>query len=224
MRFARRALPLLPATPVIQSVGLAKGTDASARRSLVLLLAFLLFACPKPEPLTKQKAEEIIHGYQFTREPVYAEVPQKVWWNARYPKDDFDEKSLRTFDNLQRAGYLTYNGGPTPDGGAAYVAKVTSKGFSLLGTAPSVRGPVFRGMICFKRYDGIRDFQRHPNEPTTGRAELVWHYDEPTQLYPLFDTKLNKPLKKPFASLVSFYWKDYDWHFDVTVRKTEVGE
>jgi len=104
------------------------------------------------------------------------------------------------------------------------VAKVTSKGFSLLGTAPSVRGPVYRGMICFKRYDGIRDFQRHPNEPTTGRAELVWHYDEPTPLYPLFDTKLNKPLKKPFASLVSFYWKDYEWHFDVTVRKTEVSE
>src|SRR5580765_1114417 len=78
VRFARRTLPLLPAVPAIQSIGLAtKGTAAPARRSLVLLLAFLLFACPKPEPLTKQKAEEIIHGYQFTREPVYAEVPQK---------------------------------------------------------------------------------------------------------------------------------------------------
>jgi hypothetical protein len=144
-----------------------------------------------------------------------------VWWNAKAPKDEYDEKSLRTFENLQKAGYITYSGGPTPDGGAAYVAKVTPKGFPLLGTAPSRRGPVYRGLVAFKKYDGIRDFQRHPNEPTTGRAELVWHYDEPTDFYPLFETKINKPLKKPFASLVSFYYQDHDWHFDVTVRKTE---
>ena len=30
----------------------------------------------------------------------------------------------------------------------------------------------------------------------------------------------NKPLNKPFASLVSFYYKDHQWRFDVTVRKT----
>jgi hypothetical protein len=196
---------------------------APARRTLLLLLAVLLVACPKPQPLTKQLAEEILRGYQFSREPIYAEVPQKVWWNAKYPKDDYDEKSLRTFANLQRAGYLTYSGGPTPDGGASYVAKVTSKGFPVLGTAPSQRGPVYRGLIAFKKFDGIRDFQRHPNEPTTGRAELVWHYDDPTLLYPLFETKLNKPLKKPFASLVSFYWKDHAWRFDVTVKKTDPG-
>lgn len=186
-----------------------------------ILLALLLAACPKPEELTKAKAEEILRSYRPEREPVYAEVPQKVWWNAKAPKDDYDEKSLRTFDNLQRAGYLTYSGGPTPDGGMAYVAKPTAKGFPLLGTAPSARGPVYRGMIAFKRYDGIRDFQRHPNEPTTGRAELVWHYDNPTALYPLFETKINKPLNKPFASLISIYWKDGAWQFDVTVRKTE---
>jgi hypothetical protein len=193
----------------------------AAARPLVSLLALLLAACPGPEPLTKQKADEILRGYQFAREPVYAEVPQKVWWNARSPKDDYDAKALRTFDNLRNAGYLTYSGGPTPDGGEAYVAKATPKGFPVLGTAPSVRGPVFRGLIGFKKYDGIRDFQRHPTEPTTGRAELVWHYDEPTVLYPLFETKINKPLKKPFASLVSIYWKDHSWHFDVMVRKTE---
>src|SRR5258706_11392562 len=85
VRFARRTLPLLLAMPVIQSIGRAKAAASPARRSLVLLFAVLLVACPKPEPLTKQKAEEIIHGHQFTREPVYAEVPQKVWWNARYP-------------------------------------------------------------------------------------------------------------------------------------------
>jgi hypothetical protein len=192
------------------------------RHPLFTLLALVLFACPSPEPLTKAKADEIISGYQFRREPIYAEVPQKVWWNARFPKDDYDEKSLRTFANLQKAGYITWSGGPTADGGAAYLAKVTPKGFPLLGTAPSARGPVFRGLICFKRYDGIRDFSRHPNEPTTGRAELVWHYAEPTPLYPMFETKINKPLDTPFASLVSFYWKDHAWHFDVTVKKTEV--
>jgi hypothetical protein len=146
-----------------------------------------------------------------------------VWWNAQYPKDDYDEKSLRTFDNLKKAGLITVSGGPTPDG-AQYVAKVTEKGFHILGTAPSYRGAVYRGLICYKKYDGVRDFQRHPTEPTTGRAELVWHYDDPTPLYPMFETKINKPLKRPFASLVSFYWKDREYKFEVTVRKTDVSE
>ena len=99
---------------------------------------------------------------------------------------------------------------------------MTSKGFPLLGTAPSYRGPCFRGQICQKKYTGIRNFQRHPTDPTIAHAELIWHYANPTPLYPLFETKINKPLKKPFASLVSFFWKDGAWHFDVTVRKTSV--
>lgn len=192
------------------------------RRSVsqLLPLVLLLCACQRREPLTAQKAEEILRGYQFASEPVYAEVPQRVWWNARAPKDDYDDKALRTLTNLQRAGLVTVTGGEK-DGGAEYIAKVTQKGFPILGTAPSYRGPVYRGMIAKKKYDGIRNFQRHPNEETTGHAELVWHYAEPTPLYELFDTKINKPLNKPFASLVSFYYKDYQWRFDVTVRKTE---
>ena len=185
-----------------------------------LLLLLLLCACQRREALTAAKAEEILRGYMFKSEPVYAEVPQRVWWNARAPKDDFDEKSLRTFTNLQRAGLITVSGGATADG-AEYVAKVTPKGFPILGTAPSFRGPVYRGLIAHKKYDGIRNFQRHPSDPTTGHAELVWHYADPTPLYPLFETKINKPLDKPFVSLVAFYYKDYQWHFDVTVRKTE---
>ena len=110
-------------------------------------------------------------------------MPQKVWWNARFPKDEFDERSLRTFDNLQKAGLITVTGGPTPDG-AAYVAHVTQKGFPILGTAPSARGPVFRGLICYKTYDGLRNFQRHPTEPTIGHGELAWRYTRPTPLYP----------------------------------------
>ena len=188
---------------------------------LALFALLLLGACQRREALTAAKAEQILRGTMFNAEPVYAEVPQRVWWNARAAKDDFDEKSLRTFDNLKREGLITVTGSGTADAGE-YIAKVTPKGFPLLGTAPSYRGPVYRGMICRKKYDGIRNFQRHPSDPTTGHAELVWHYEDPTPLYALFETKINKPLNKPFASLVSFYYKDYQWRFDVTVRKTEV--
>jgi hypothetical protein len=181
----------------------------------------LALACDQPGPLTVEKARQIISSYQFYAEPVYAEVPQKVWWNPRFPKDDFDEKSLRTFDNLARAGYVTVTGSRTSDSGE-YIARVTQKGFPILGTAPSLRGPVFRGRICEKKYDGLRDFQRHPTDPNVGHAELVWHYTNPTPLYPMFETKIDKPLDKPFASFVAFYYKDHQWKFDVTVRKTAV--
>jgi hypothetical protein len=180
----------------------------------------MLVACDKPEPLTAAKAEEILRRFMVQRQPVYAEVPQKVWWDEKHPKDDFDEKSERTLQNLQRAGYVTVT--ETHDNhGAIYLAKITAKGFPILGTAPSLRGPAFRGMICYKIYDGTRNFQRHPTEPTVGHAELVWHYADPTPLYELFETKINKPLNKPFVSLVSLYYKDHEWKFDVTVQKTE---
>ncbi|HVR41203.1 MAG TPA: hypothetical protein VMU84_19070, partial [Thermoanaerobaculia bacterium] len=100
----------------------------------------------------------------------------------------------------------------------------TQKGFRVLGTAPSLRGPVYRGTICEKRYDGLRNFERHPTEPTVGHAELVWHYDHPTWLYPLFETKINKPLNHPFASYVAFYFAKREWKFDITVKKTEANE
>jgi hypothetical protein len=188
----------------------------------ILHFAFCILACQKPEPLTAQKAQAIIGAVAFKKEPVYAEVPQRVWWNARGPKDDFDEKSIRTLRNLRQAGLITFTENVAPDGSEGeYIAKVTQKGFPILGTAPSFRGPVYRGKIAEKLYDGIRNFQRHPNEPTVGHAELVWHYDNPTWMYPLFETKINKPIKKPFASHVSFYYKDSEWRFDVVVRKTE---
>lgn len=191
--------------------------------SLLLAAAVCAGGCARKEPLTAQKAQEIISGYQFKAEPVYAEVPQRVWWSPTSPKDDFDEKSLRTIDNLQRSGLVSVE--HRQDGViTSVVARVTPNGFRILGTAPSWRGPVYRAQICQKVYDGIRNFQRHPTEPTTGTAELVWHYTNPTWLYPLFETKLNKPLNKPFASLISFYWKDYQWKFDVTVRKTELSD
>ena len=188
------------------------------RLAIAILVA--LAACQRKEPLTAQKASEIIRGYQFAKEPIYAEVPQRVWWSDKAPQDDYDVKALQTLRNLERAGFVTvielHDGDTT-----AYTAKVTPKGFPILGTAPSARGPCFRATICYKHYDGLRNFERHPTDPTVGHAELVWHYENPTALYPLFETKINKPLNKPFASYISFYYKDFQWHFDVTVRKTD---
>lgn len=186
---------------------------------IVALAATLLFACSKPEPLTAAKAQEIIGGWSFKREPVYAEVPQKVWWSPKAPKDDYDEKALRTLRNLERAGLVTVTESDVTADSATYVAKVTKKGFPILGTAPSARGPVYRAHICEKRYDGIRNFVRHPTEETVGHAELVWHYENPNELYPLFETKINKPVNQPFVSHVSFWYDKHQWRFEVNVRK-----
>lgn len=185
-----------------------------------VLVALLALSCARREPLTEAKAKSIIKSVAFKKEPIYAEVPQRVWWNPRAPKDDYDEKALRTLRNLERAGLVTVT--EKLDGDSAeYIAKVTKKGFPILGTAPSYRGPVYRGKIAEKVYDGLRNFERHPTQETTGHAELVWHYANPTWLYPLFETKINKPLNTPFVSHVSFFYKDHQWRFDVVVRKTE---
>ncbi|MFP5248037.1 MAG: hypothetical protein ACLGH0_15190, partial [Thermoanaerobaculia bacterium] len=90
----------------------------------ILLGALLVVACAKEEPLTAEKAQEIIRDGSFRREPVYAEVPQKVWWTPRAPKDEYDEKAVRTLRNLERAGLLTVT--ETVEGDSAtYIAKVT---------------------------------------------------------------------------------------------------
>ena len=187
-------------------------------RAFLLLSAFVAIACSKPEPLTEEKAKQIVAGWMFKREPVYAEVPQRVWWTPQSPKDDYDEKAVRTLRNLERAGLVTVTEKVTGDS-AEYIAKVTKKGFPILGTAPSHRGPVYRATICEKVYDGLRNFVRHPTEQTVGHAELVWHYDHPRPLYPHFETKINKPLKTPYVSNVSFWYDKHQWKFEGTVRK-----
>lgn len=192
-------------------------------RGLLLLSVLLLAtACSDPEPLTEEKAKQIVGAWSFKREPVYAEVPQKVWWSPKAPKDAYDELAVRTLRNLERAGLVTVTETVTADA-ATYVAKVTKKGFPILGTAPSHRGPVYRAKIAEKVYDGLRNFVRHPNEPTVGHGELVWHYDNETWLYPLFETKIDKPLDKPFVSHVSFWYDKHQWKFEVNVRKVRGG-
>ena len=185
-----------------------------------LLSALCALGCGKPEALTAEKAQQIIREASYKQEPVYAEVPQKVWWTPKAPKDDYDEKALRTLRNLEREGLITITATESPDS-ATYIAKVTKKGFPILGTAPSYRGPVYRALIAVKRYDGIRNFVRHPTDPNIGHAELIWHYDNPTPYYALFETKIDKPLNKPFASHVSFWYEKHRYRFDVNVRKTQ---
>ncbi|HEV7240479.1 MAG TPA: hypothetical protein VGQ36_14670 [Thermoanaerobaculia bacterium] len=189
------------------------------KRFTAALAAILVLACGKPQPLTAEKAQELIAAYAFKHEPVYAEVPQKVWWSPQAPKDAYDELAVRTLRNLERAGLVTVTESNVTASSATYVAKVTEKGFPILGTAPSHRGPVYRGRIAEKRYDGLRNFVRHPSETTVGHAELVWHYENPTPLYPLFETKIDKPLKQPFVSHVSFWYEDHVWKFNVNVKK-----
>src|SRR5688572_16925210 len=122
----------------------------------------LLLACGRPQPLTAEKAQQIIAESSFAREPIYAEVPQKVWWSPRAPKDGHDEKALRRLRNLEREGYIIVTESVEPPEPATYIAKLTKKGFTVLGTAPSWRGPVYRAKTADKRYDGLGNFVRHP--------------------------------------------------------------
>src|SRR5512140_2448419 len=114
----------------------------AARGALLLLLPFAL-ACPRPGVLTAEKAESVVRP-MFRIEPVYAEVPERVWYGPSSPKDDYDSLAVQTLKNLEKNGYVTIAYEKRPDGIEAYTAKVTQKGFPLLGTMPSVRGPVYR--------------------------------------------------------------------------------
>jgi hypothetical protein len=205
------------------SQGKAFSVHGLRHAALVGCCALALAACAKPEPLTKEKVDELLKAQTFHAEPIYAEVPQKVVYGPKSPMDDYDALAVKTLHNLRDAGLVTVAETHAPDGTSTFIAKVTQKGFTILGTAPSARGAVYRGRIADKVIDGVRDFQRHPTNPLVGSAALVWHYDNPTWLYPLFETKINKPLNKPFESLVSFYYKDHAWRYEVTVRKTSTN-
>lgn len=191
--------------------------------AVLMIAVFAVVRCGDPEPLTPALAASIVEAQVPPREPVYAEVPQRVWFGPKSPKDDYDEKAIRTLGKLEAAGLVTVTQTNDADGMTTYQAKVTEKGFRLLGTMPSKRGPVYRAKICERVFDGVRNFVRHPTDPTVGRAELMFHYDNPTPMYAYFDTKINKPLKTPFYSLVSFYFDNGQYLARITVRSIDAG-
>ena len=192
-------------------------------RAILAFVVLAVAACGAPSELTEEEAREILAGAAFDAEPVYADVPQQVTWSPSSPADDYDRRAVVTLRNLARAGFVTLSEEGSPEGEYALIAKTTKEGFPLLGTVPSARGPAFRARICEKKVDGMRDFIRHPSDPTTARAELVWHYENPTRFYEMFETKIDKPLRKPYASLVSFRWEKATWRFAVIASKVEPG-
>ncbi|MGK2858672.1 MAG: hypothetical protein ACSLFQ_15835 [Thermoanaerobaculia bacterium] len=194
------------------------------RRGILLPLALLLLAlgCGRPAPLDEPTAFELIRRNAIDDEPIYAEVPQRVWWGPGYPKDDYDGKALETLRNLERVGLLTVSYTKDKDGREIYRGKVTEKGFAIIGTVPSARGKAFRGKICVKKIDTITNFIRHPNDPLVGSAEIIWHYTKPTPLYELFTTKIDKPLDNPYRSVASIRSDKGLWRVELAIRKAGV--
>ncbi len=198
-------------------------TVQPALRYLLLstLLASLLAGCGAPKPLTAEMARALILERAIDEEPVYAEVPERVWWGPDYPKDAYDEVALRTLQNLEDAGLVELIHdveGETE----SWSAKVTGTGFPILGKVPSKRGRALRAKICVKKIDDVKNFIRHPSDPNVGSADLVWHYERPTPLYDLFETRIDKPLEKPFRSVVSIHNEEGLWKLDLVIRKAEL--
>ena len=143
------------------------------RRTSQAAFAILLLVMRLPEAQSHsllQKPSRSSASSRFNAEPIYAEVPQKVWWNARSPKDDYDEKSLRTLDNL--AERRAHDRRPAARRATAPSTSRRSRPRASRSSAPhrARAAPSFAALICCKNYDGLRNFQRHPTEPTTGHA------------------------------------------------------
>ncbi|HUP64495.1 MAG TPA: hypothetical protein VM557_04380 [Thermoanaerobaculia bacterium] len=193
-----------------------------ARFSSGCLLVLIASAgCQAPPELTAQIAADVLKDSAFEVEPAYAEVPRVVSWSAESPKDDYDELAIRTLRNLERAGLVTLQ---ETASSASYrlEAAVTRAGFPILGIVPSARGQALRARIAIKKVDGVENFVRHPTVPTVGRAEIRWHYEQPTQYYELFETKIDKPLGVPFATVISMRWDEGAWRFSILAPKVPV--
>lgn len=207
-----------------RSVAIGRGVHSILRRTraLSLFAVALLAACGSPAPLTEESARTLILERAIDKEPVYAEVPESVWWGPGYPKDDYDELALRTLRNLEAAGLVTLTHEVEGEK-ESWTAAVTDAGFPILGRVPSSRGRALRAKVCEKKVDDVRNFIRHPSEPTVGSADLVWHYEKPTPLYDAFETKINKPLNRPFRSVVSIRNENGLWKLDLVIRKAELS-
>ncbi|MBW3670622.1 MAG: hypothetical protein KY432_02990 [Acidobacteria bacterium] len=193
-------------------------------RQAVLLLVALVWLCScgaDEPPLDAQRASEIIRSRMFARQPAYAEVPMQVRFGPGYEKDEFDDRSIATLEKLESAGLVRLST-TSEDELTVIIAETTPEGFRELGTVPSSRGPALRGRIAEKVLDEIVNFERHPSDPQLGRAEVIWHYENPTELYSLFDTKQDKPIAVPFKSVVSLSRTDRGWVVKTLVPKLRV--
>lgn len=191
--------------------------------ALLLIAITTTLSCGTDAPLLDAAtASNIILSRMFDSQPAYAEVPMEVRWGPGYEKDEFDERSLATIRKLEQAGLVVTE---TVQEGEMTVVSVatTPEGFRQLGTVPSARGPALRGRIAEKVIDEVVNFERHPSEPQVGRAEVIWHYENPTSLYPLFETAQDKPLDVPFKSIVSLTKTDRGWVVETLVPKLRVG-
>jgi hypothetical protein len=177
---------------------------------LPALLLLMVAGCGGPPELTREEAERLVARQMFRSEPIYAEVPRRVWFGPRSPKDDYDELALRTLHNLEREGLVTLSERQEEET-TIVEAELTERGFRTLGVVPSARGPAYRAMICERRVEGIRNFERHPTDLRSGRVEVVWRYANPTPFYELFETKRNKELGAPFVSVLSLHWEGGSW-------------
>lgn len=210
-RADRRGIPCgrggVKAGPAAWTVGgRARRRPRTRLATLLLVLSSVVSSCGgRDAPLTAEKAEEIVRAQMFQSQPVYAEVPQRVSYGPSSPRDAFDELSLRTLRNLEEQGYVRVKES-SGDDTVTWVAETTEKGFPLLGTVASARGPAFRAKIADRRLEGIRGFVRHPEQPDVGRAEIIWRIANPTPFYELFETKRDKPpLDEPFFTVVSIH-------------------
>jgi len=192
------------------------------RRTLIAIATLALLACGTPPPLDAKLATELIRRNAIDNEPIYAEVPQRVWWGPGYPKDGYDDLAVRTLRNLERAGLLKVSHVVEKDGREIYQGKVTEKGFPIIGTVPSARGKAFRGKICVKKIETITNFIQHPTDPMIGSAEIIWRYASPTPLYDLFETKIDKPLGKPYRSVASIRNEKGLWRVELAIRKAAI--
>ena len=200
--------------------------DFSSSRSKLCLFAALvvLAGCGAGDdrPLTSELAEQIVLGGQHPSEPVYAEVPEVVSWSPELPKDEFDERSISTLEKLEGAGFVTLSRSGD-DSTGKIEATLTREGFEVMGFVGSARGRALRGRIATKILDRVQAFERHPVHQDVGRVELVWHYESPTPLYDLFDTRIDKELGRPFVSIVSIHREKGSWRTDLIVRKQRSG-
>lgn len=188
---------------------------------VVLFLAACSGETVEPE-LTASIAERVIMGSIHDSEPVYAEVPRRVSWSPHTPRDDFDGLSITTLEKMEDAGLVVLTRTGSSEEGSLQ-AELTGSGREILGIVPSARGEALRGRIAKRVFDGVRAFERHPERPDVGRAELVWHYEDPTPLHAIFDTKPDNQIGRPFSSVVAIHREGGIWRAEVIVSRQPSG-